>query len=79
MRRFRIKGRGVSRIPGNSGLGDGQHTDHYTTIGSSVAYWYSVGLVYHRYAVRFPARRCRAKTLGKFLTPSCNVVLYSII
>jgi len=23
--------------------------------------------------------RCRVKTLGKFLTPSCNVVLYNII
>jgi len=30
---------------------------------------------------RFDSRpdRCRVKTLGKFLTPSCNVVLYSII
>jgi len=26
-----------------------------------------------------PSGRCRVKTLGKFLTPSCNVVLYSII
>ena len=36
---------------------------------------------WHIVDARFDSRpgRCRVKTLGKFLTPVCNVVLYNII
>ena len=47
-----------------------------------VARWLTVrALDWHIVDVRFDSRpgRCHVKTLGKFLTPVCNIVLYNII
>ena len=46
--------------------------------GGSVAYWQSVGLVYHRYAVRFPARSLPCKNLEQVSHTQlqCSLIYY---
>ena len=44
---------------------------------ATVAYWYSVGLAYHRYVVRFPARSLLGQVSHTQL--QCSLIGYSII